>query len=147
MDRQIQAGVTLITGAGSGALDGPIQNLFQPYQRLTISKGIGQAIAAGFAREGCQKLFLVDLSHEALQRTQQIIEAECQSAKVILHITDISKSDQVQKMIQACVNTFGRLDFALNNAGIAIGGIKTADMSLEVFDKVCNVNEKGVSKE
>ena len=49
-------------------------------------------------------------------------------------------------MIQECVQNFGRLDFALNNAGIALGGIKTADMSLEMFDKVCNVNEKGVSQ-
>jgi len=44
------------------------------------------------------------------------------------------------------VKIFGHLDFAMNNAGIAMGGVKTADTSLSMFEKVCNVNEKGASQ-
>lgn len=89
---------------------------------------------------------MVDLNHETLQETQQIIEAECKNAKIVLHVADIANPELVKGMVQICVQNFGRLDFALNNAGIASGGIKTADMSLATFDKVCAVNEKGVSK-
>ena len=75
-----------------------------------------------------------------------MIEAESKPVNVVLQVADIADSAAVQSMITACVQHFGRLDFAINNAGIALGGIKTAAMSLEMFDKTCHVNERGVSE-
>ena len=105
---------------------------------------MGQAIALNFARAGCHKLFLVDLFENGLQETKQMIITEEEAAEIELHIADISVPDAVFDMVTKCVSRFGRLDFGINNAGIALGGIKTADISLAMFDKSCAVNEKGV---
>ena len=96
-------------------------------------------------REGCEKLVLVDLNLENLLETLRMIERESKTVKAVPFVADISNSDAVKGMIQTCVEIYGRLDFAINNAGIALGGIKTAEMSLEMFDRSCQVNEKGVS--
>jgi NAD(P)-dependent dehydrogenase (short-subunit alcohol dehydrogenase family) len=110
-----------------------------------IHTGIGRAVTIRFTREGCRKLFLVDLNYESLQETKQLVEAECELDNLVLHVANIADPDAVKRLVACCVDHFGRLDFAINNAGIALGGIKTADMSLEMFDKICEVNEKGVS--
>lgn len=105
---------------------------------------MGQAMAVRFAACGCQRLFLVDLNIDGLQATQKLVEEANSSAEVQLQVTDITSSSGVEAMVKSCVQTFGRLDFAMNNAGFAVGGIKTADLSTTLFDKICTVNEKGV---
>lgn len=82
---------------------------------------------------------------QGLQNTQALVERAKEHTRVVLRVVDITNSDQVKDMVQDCVNIYGRLDFAINNAGFAAGGTKTADLSIELFDKMCNVNEKGVS--
>lgn len=106
---------------------------------------MGRAISRRFAREGCRKLFLVDLFKNGLQETKQIICNEENFVDIELHVADITSPEAVSAMVTKCVARFGRLDFGINNAGIALGGIKTAEISLEMFDKSCSVNEKGVS--
>lgn len=123
MDPLIKAGVALVTGAGSG---------------------MGRAISTKFAEHGCTKLFLVDINEKGLQETQELIEGASKSAKVILHLADVSAESAVEAMINSCVEAFGRIDFAMNNAGVGAGGVRTADTSVEMFDRVCKVNEKGV---
>ena len=73
-----------------------------------------------------------------------MILSEEKNTDVELHTADISLPEAVSDMVAKCVARFGRLDFGINNAGIALGGIKTADISLDMFDKSCAVNEKGV---
>lgn len=108
--------------------------------------GLGQAMAIKFAEHGCTKLFIVDIAEKGLHATQQLIQQVSKSAQVVLYIGDISNEESVKGMVSACVESYGRLDFAMNNAGIALGGIKTADMPLEMFEKTCNINEKGASE-
>ena len=67
------------------------------------------------------------------------------SVKIVLHITDVSVESQVKKMVETCVKDFGRIDFAMNNAGIARGSLRTTETTVEVYDRLCSVNEKGVS--
>jgi NADP-dependent 3-hydroxy acid dehydrogenase YdfG len=47
-------------------------------------------------------------------------------------------------MVEACVKTFGRLDFAANNAGIGLGGTRTHETDVALLEKLYKVNEKGV---
>ena len=49
-------------------------------------------------------------------------------------------------MVAACVAEFGRVDFAVNNVGIASPAILTTERDVENFDKVHMVNLKGVSQ-
>ncbi|OCK80952.1 NAD(P)-binding protein [Lepidopterella palustris CBS 459.81] len=123
MDPLFEQGVALITGAGSG---------------------IGQQISRYFALRGCKKVFLVDLSTKGLEETRNIINSESPATHVTLQQTDVSNNESVKEMVRKCVEVYGRIDFAANNAGIATPNIKTADMEVKMFDRTCNVNMKGI---
>jgi NAD(P)-dependent dehydrogenase (short-subunit alcohol dehydrogenase family) len=108
-------------------------------------QGIGQVTSKLFASSGCKKLFLADLNTEALEQTKALIQEEVPDTEVSLWKVDISDESAVSRMIAKCVETYGRIDFACNNAGIGTTNSKTADTTTAAFDKICNVNEKGVS--
>lgn len=97
-----------------------------------------------FALRGCKKLFLVDISPRGLEQTEALIQEKAPSVQISLCQTDITKEDEVARMVKKCVEQYGRIDFASNNAGIASGNTKTADMTMDAFDKICDVNERGV---
>lgn len=82
-----------------------------------------------------------------LQQTKDLVLEHEDSAEVVLHISDVSREDEVQTMVRSCVDRFGRIDCAMNNAGIAKGGCKTTDTSLETYNRLTSINEKGVSGE
>lgn len=99
-----------------------------------------------FARRGCQKLVLVDLDQARLSETENLVASVRKEAECLCLVADISDVKDVQSMIKESVDRFSRIDFAINNAGFATGGQKTADTTLETFEKNCMVNEKGVSR-
>lgn len=109
-------------------------------------KGIGQQIALQFVQRGCQKIFLADLTEDKLQQTSQLLKEAAPTAVVVLHAANMSEDVQVKEMVDKCIEVFGRLDFACNNAGIAMSNVKTADVDLELFEKVHNVNSRGVRR-
>jgi NAD(P)-dependent dehydrogenase (short-subunit alcohol dehydrogenase family) len=105
------------------------------------SAGIGKATALTFARQGAAVL-IADLAEEAGQQTvQEIVQA---GGKAHFIRTDVSQSTQVQQMVQQSQATFGRLDFCINNAGIEGDRARTDQYSEQMFDKVMEVNVKGV---
>ena len=58
--------------------------------------------------------------------------------------TDVSNADEVQDMVDRTVEAYGRLDCAFNNAGIEGVLVPTVDYPEDVWDRVINVNLKGV---
>ncbi len=68
-----------------------------------------------------------------------------EAVQITLCQTDITSELEVEAMVKKCVEAYGRIDFASNNAGIGTTNVKTADMTVEQFDHICSVNEKGVS--
>jgi NAD(P)-dependent dehydrogenase (short-subunit alcohol dehydrogenase family) len=56
----------------------------------------------------------------------------------------VSDEESVAAMVKATVDTFGRLDMALNNAGIQVPPSDAADEPAEVFDRVNAINLRGV---
>ena len=105
------------------------------------STGIGFAAAKAFAQAGAS-VVLVDINKEALGiATEQLTSLGFRAISIICDVTDEA---QVATMIAQTVKTFGGLDMAFNNAGIAgPSGIFT-DESAEDFDKVNAVNLRGV---
>ena len=101
--------VCLVTGAGSG---------------------IGKATALAFAKEGA-KVIVCDINLENAEKTAQICSRHRSSygsrspngkggkTEAIALKVDISKRDDVESMVKTTVETFGRLDCAVNCAGIA----------------------------
>jgi NADP-dependent 3-hydroxy acid dehydrogenase YdfG len=78
------------------------------------SSGIGAAAAALFAREGCP----VVLAARRLDRLQQIAgEIEEDGGKALPVATDISQPEQIDAMVKAAVDAYGRIDILFNNAG------------------------------
>ena len=108
--------------------------------------GIGRATALTFAREGA-RVAVADLMAEAARETVALVNAA--GGQAISLSGDISRDADVRGMIEAVVGTYGRLDCAFNNAGIAgwqvdASGKKTAEWSEEAFDRMIAVNLKGV---
>jgi len=112
--------VVLITGAGNG---------------------IGRATALAFAQQGA-KVVVADMSRSAGEETTALITQAGGTASFIL--CDVTKDQDVQSMVDGTIETYGQLDIAFNNAGIEIESSKLADGDEETYDKIMDVNVKGV---
>lgn len=103
-------------------------------------KGIGRASAIAFAAEGA-KVIVADIDSQSGHETTAMIHQLGGEAFFIQ--TDISLANDVEQLIAKSVETFGRLDFAHNNAGIEGEPSKVAGTDEETFDQVIAVNLKG----
>lgn len=102
--------------------------------------GIGKETALKFSQRGA-KLLISDVDKNGLNELEEIISGrggEVESVKA-----DVSKEEDVKKMLQAAVETYGTVDFAVNNAGISGGSATTGDYDVEEWDRVMNVNLRG----
>ena len=126
--------VCLVTGAGSG---------------------IGQATALAFGKEGA-KVVVADINLENAKKTAQLIsdwgsgiaQSSTQSKQATLNVialkVDISNREEVENMVKQTVETFGRLDCAVNVAGIAgTLSLPTHEYPLESWHQQINVNLHG----
>ncbi|MFF4988849.1 SDR family NAD(P)-dependent oxidoreductase [Streptosporangium saharense] len=111
--------VVLVTGGGSG---------------------IGRAVALGFAREGAQ-VVVSGRGREALDQTVKLAEAD--GGRVTALTSDVSDSASVAALVGQIVERYGRLDIAINNAGVLATG-NVADQPEEDFARVVDVNLTGV---
>ena len=103
------------------------------------ARGIGKAITLTFVREGA-KVVLVDVDKERLETLKNEIE---KNRKEVMTLScDITKSPEVQAMVNQVQGTLGRIDILINNAGIIRRGtIET--ITEEDWDQVIAVNLKG----
>lgn len=100
------------------------------------SAGIGLAIATKFLAEGA-KVVLADVAPAPQALLQQYSE------QAIFIKCDVSKSAEVDALVKAGVDKFGRLDIMVNNAGIATSGT-ASDTTDEVWHKTIEVNLSGI---
>jgi len=101
--------------------------------------GNGRAAAVIFAREGA-KVFAVDKNPDSMAETVQLAGP---GADIKTHACDVLDDAQVAKMVQACRDTFGRIDILVNNVGgSAAGG--AAELSEQAWDNQINFNLKSV---
>jgi len=106
------------------------------------SQGIGRAIALKFASLG-GKIALNDIpsQEENLKKVKEEIEKLGTEAKYFF--ADVSKLEEVEKMVQAIQKEFGRLDVLVNNAGICADRT-LAKMTKEEWQKVIDIDLTGV---
>jgi NAD(P)-dependent dehydrogenase (short-subunit alcohol dehydrogenase family) len=105
------------------------------------ARGIGKGIALKFADEGCSIVIADVLVNEAGKTVEQISQ---KGREAIFVQCDVSKSRQVQDLVDQTINRFGKVDILVNNAGIA-GAVKSiADVSEEEWDRLLAINLKGV---
>lgn len=103
--------------------------------------GIGRATCARFASEGAN-VVAVDLPGTGLDEV--VAELKASGVQALAAPADVSKSVQVQGYVEAAVAAFGGIDFFFNNAGIEGWVGPSTDYPEDIFDKVIDVNLKGV---
>lgn len=103
------------------------------------SFGIGRATAIAFAKRGA-KVAVVDCIED--NETINLIKEE--GGEAIFIKCDVSKDSEVKTMIEKTVKTFGRIDFAFNNAGIEGASANTHECTDEIWERTIGVNLKGV---
>jgi NAD(P)-dependent dehydrogenase (short-subunit alcohol dehydrogenase family) len=118
----LQGKTALVTGAGSG---------------------IGRAIALAYAREGASQV-LSDIDEAACHETARMIDDAVSDAEVHMVAGDVTQPEHHDALVRAAVDRFGRLDIACNNAGIG-GDLKpVAEIDVDAWQRVLDVNLSGV---
>jgi len=103
------------------------------------SRGIGEAIALGYAREGAH-VVLAARTEDDLDRVAGLIrDAGCKALPIV---TDVTDEESVKHMVAAAASTFGRIDVLVNNAG---GGMwrHVNRTSMETWNWLIGVNLTG----
>jgi NAD(P)-dependent dehydrogenase (short-subunit alcohol dehydrogenase family) len=98
------------------------------------ASGIGRATALALAREGARVL-VCDLDEAGGEAVAKKIGVDARFVRV-----DVTQEPEVESMVRAALEGFGRLDCAVNNAGITGGGGALPDISLEDWNRTLLVN-------
>ncbi len=117
---RVEGRVAIITGGGSG---------------------IGRSSSVLFAKEGA-KVVVACRGVEAGEETVRMIKEV--SGKATYIETDVSKTDNIKRLIEKTIKTYGKLDILVNNAGIAPEEVSIVDCTEDIFDKIVDVNFRGV---
>jgi NAD(P)-dependent dehydrogenase (short-subunit alcohol dehydrogenase family) len=126
MSERLKDKVAIVMGAG---------------QRLGDTIGNGRATAILFAREGA-RVMLVDRDLDSALETKNMIDAE--NGDSVAFKADISKAEDCQKMADACVEKYGRIDVLVNNVGIGAGDAGPVRLTEEAWERIFDVNLKGM---
>jgi NAD(P)-dependent dehydrogenase (short-subunit alcohol dehydrogenase family) len=106
------------------------------------STGIGRASSLAFAREGA-KVVVADVNVHGGEETVRVIQES--SGEALFVKADVLLAGEVEALVNKAVATYGRLDCAFNNAGIAGAvGASTHEYPDESWDRVIGINLKGV---
>ena len=107
------------------------------------SRGIGKQIALRFAKEG----YNIAINYVSDKTDTQALEKELKeqnaNIEVLLKKVDVTDYDKVEEFIKEVISQFSQIDVVVNNAGITKDNLLMR-MSKEDFDKVIDVNLKGV---
>lgn len=103
-------------------------------------RGIGRSIAIRCGEEGA-RVVINDVDSSRLHEVRAGLESK--GVKVIISQGDISKRSEAQKLIDAAITGFGRIDVLVNNAGITRNA-PFLELTEEDWDEVIRVNLKGV---
>jgi 3-oxoacyl-[acyl-carrier protein] reductase len=103
-------------------------------------RGIGQATAIKFAREGA-KVMVCDIKQDWIDETVR----KCKEAgsDAIGQVADVRDPKSLAAMVKATVDKWGRVDCLVNNAGI-VADAQLKNMTEDQFDSVIDINLKGV---
>lgn len=116
MTRRLEGKVAIITGAGTG---------------------IGEAIAHKFAKEGA-KVLVNGLPDDPIDDVANSIKKY--GGEAIVYAGDIAEESHAKSCMQKAIDTYGKLDILINNAGVFLANALTQDYLVEDFDRTIRMN-------
>jgi NAD(P)-dependent dehydrogenase (short-subunit alcohol dehydrogenase family) len=120
VERSFEGKVVVVTGAGAG---------------------IGRATAQAFAEQGA-RLLVADIDAKAAEET--VLRIGQSEDRASFARCDVTREADAEMLVKTAVERYGRLDCAVNNAGIEGEQALTADCSTENWERVLSVNLTGV---
>lgn len=106
--------------------------------------GIGHATALAFAKYGVTKLALADANGDLLAISNAAVKELYPNVEIMSLTLDVRNSKQVKDGIAQVIERFGRLDVAVNNAGVPGMGQQTHETDEHEWARVLDVNLHGV---
>jgi NAD(P)-dependent dehydrogenase (short-subunit alcohol dehydrogenase family) len=104
------------------------------------SSGIGKATAEALAAKGASVVLAARREEDLASLVSEI---EARGGKATAVRTDVSEAKDVERMVAHAIETFGRLDYAVNNAGIEGRFAAITDLADEDWDRVLDINLRG----
>jgi NAD(P)-dependent dehydrogenase (short-subunit alcohol dehydrogenase family) len=105
------------------------------------SSGIGRATAIALAKQGVKITVAARRVKEGEDTVRLVEEA---GSEGIFVKTDVANEDDIRSLVERSTKSYGRLDYAFNNAGIEEIMTPFTDQKSEIFDQIMNINVKGV---
>ncbi|HUE04915.1 MAG TPA: SDR family oxidoreductase [Bryobacteraceae bacterium] len=114
------------------------------YKQVAIvtggASGIGRALCEELARRGAMPV-VADINHEGALAVAAAIEAN--GGRASAAPLDVTRAEDVGRLVEDTVRVHGRLDYMFNNAGIGVGG-EVRDLTLEQWRQAIDINLWGV---
>jgi NAD(P)-dependent dehydrogenase (short-subunit alcohol dehydrogenase family) len=104
------------------------------------SQGLGRALALAYAKEGAS-IVINSRSEESIRPVAE--EAESLGAEVLALMADVSKSADVERLVGAATQRFGRIDVLLNNAGLLGPRVAIEEYPEDEWRRVIDANLTG----
>lgn len=109
------------------------------------ASGIGRATASSLARHGITKLVIADLNLQATEKAARSLESEFNGKLEVLPLElDVTNEESVRDVVASSVKKFGRIDIAVNNAGIGGQAKPSAEHDYMEWKKTLDVDLNGV---
>ena len=105
------------------------------------SKGLGEAIAVEFAKEGAKIAICAHRDVEGLERVANAIKEL--GGEVEYYICDVTKEEEVLPFYEKVEARFGKIDVLVNNAGATGPGENPDEISMDGYDEVMNLDARG----
>ena len=105
------------------------------------ASGIGRALCEELARRGAGPVVVADIDEEGARQVASAIVAGGGRAEAIR--VDVSRSEDVERLVDTAVSSYGRLDLMFNNAGVTMCG-EVRDIDLALWHRMLDVNLWGV---
>jgi NAD(P)-dependent dehydrogenase (short-subunit alcohol dehydrogenase family) len=105
------------------------------------SSGIGRATAVALAKEGVKIVVASRRAKEGEETVNLVREA---GSDGIFVKTDVADEVSVRSLVEKTVRSYGRLDYAFNNAGVEQTMTPLVEQTVEEFDQIMHINVKGV---
>ena len=124
---------------------GPVHAMFDLNGRVALitggATGLGKAFGQALAEFGAD-IAIADIDEAEARETARLIEKMGRRSIVVR--ADVTRPEDVQRVVDETVARLGSIDILINNAGVTAKGMRIHEMPLEDFDRVVNVDLRAV---